>query len=167
MSSYRGINKLRRTLRRFDDESVEKLQAQMVRGAQSIKDDAVRNFKAQYEGPSTGETLRSITYKISRDKLTAVIGPGAAKVKITKNPFDTTQYKTKPSKREAWNFFKGYWFELGTKGAPDRNIPPQRARPFMNPAYDVNKEELTRRVRKAVAIALKEAASGGTNQGAA
>jgi len=92
--------------------------------------------------------------------MTVLIGPGADRLKVSKSPFNTTLYKTNKDKEAAFNFFKGYWFEFGTKGDPKRNIPRQRAMPFMNPAYDSNKEWILRRVKSGLAFTLKEASDG-------
>lgn len=160
-SNFQGVTKLRKTLRRLEPEATAGIKAKIARGAQDIKDDAVRGARAlDKPGIGTGEMIRSITYSFGRDGMTALIGPGADRLKVTKNPFNTTLYKTKRDKEAAFNFFKAYWFEFGTKGYPKRNIPPQLPRPFMNPAWDMNKDVLIKEIRREVANALTEAASG-------
>lgn len=160
-SGFQGVTKLRKTLRRLEPEATKEIKAKIARGAQDIKDDAVRGARnLDKPGVGTGEMIRSITYTFGRDGMTALIGPGADRLKVSKSPFNTTLYKTKRDKEAAFNFFKAYWFEFGTKGYPKRNIPPQPARPFMNPAWDMNKDDLIRDIRAEVAKALKVAASG-------
>jgi HK97 gp10 family phage protein len=159
-SGFAGVTKLRKTLRRLEPEATEGIKDAMLEGAERIQRDALVNLRSQLSGRSEGELERSITYKMGRDKMTAVIGPGAKHVKITKNPFDTTQYKSKPSKRSAMNFFKGYWFEFGTKGHPESNIPPQRARPYMNPAFDSNKNKLVKEVQAEIREVLRDLTDG-------
>lgn len=159
-SGFQGVTKLRKTLRRLEPEAVAGVKAEIARGAQSIKDDAVRGARTlDKPGVGTGDMIRSITYSLGRDGMTALIGPGADRLKVTKSPFNTTLYKTKKDKESAFNFFKAYWFEFGTKGYPKRNIPPQVPKPFMNPAWDMNKDNLIKDIRKQVAKALAEAAS--------
>jgi len=111
--------------------------------------------------------IHSISYKIGRDGMTAVIGPGASHVRITQNPFDTTKYKSKPSKHAAMQFFKAYWFEFGTKGVNrvlrgggKLVIEPQPARPFMNPAFDMNKDWIIRKTQAGISATLRYGADG-------
>ena len=59
-----------------------------------------------------------------------------------------------------FQFYKGYWHEFGTKGSPENNIPPLPARPFMNPAYQMNEEYGKQQVRAAVKLALERASRG-------
>ena len=159
MSGFRGVNKLRRTLRRIEPEGTKHLKKMTEDAAELIRFDAIMNAKGAglYD---TGEMILSIDVKMGRDNLTAVIGPGAKHVRITKNPFDTTQYKSKPSKHSAMQFFKAYWAEFGTKGDPTRNIPPQPATPFMNPAFDANKQWIAKKTQEGIRAALRYASDG-------
>ena len=160
-TGLRGATKLRRTLRRLEPEITKGVQYEVARGAQKIKDDAIRNFRSiDVPEIGTGDLLRSISYNLSRDKLSAVIGPEAKRAKLNKGIFSTKArvktYKTKPAKAARWNIMKGYWVEFGTKGAPDENIPPMPPRPYMNPAWDMNKGALRVKIRGEVNKALKE-----------
>ena len=159
MSRFVGVNKLRRTLRRLEPDVTKGVKYELARGAQAIKDDAVRNFSAiDIPEIGTGDLKRSISYQISRDGLTAVIGPEAKRAKLNKGIFSRNAskntYKTKPAKAALWVIQKGYWVEFGTKGAPWKNIPQMPARPFMNPAWDTNKDKLREKIRAEVAKAL-------------
>jgi HK97 gp10 family phage protein len=159
VSGFVGVNKLRRTLRRLEPEVTKGVKYELARGAQAIKDDAVRNFRAvDIPEIGTGDLKRSISYQISRDGLTAVIGPEAKRAKLNKGIFSNNAskntYKTKPAKAALWNIQKGYWVEFGTKGVPKLNIPQMPARPFMNPAWDTNKDKLREKIRAEVAKAL-------------
>ena len=165
MGGFVGVSKLRRTLRRLEPEITKGVKYELARGAQAIKDDAVRNFRAiDVPEIGTGELKRSISYQISRDGLTAVIGPEAKRAKLSKGIFSnnasSNTYKTKPAKAALWNIRKGYWVEFGTKGYPKGGIPPMPARPWMNPAWDMNKDKLRERIRKEVAEAIGRESNG-------
>ena len=153
---YAGLSKLRKTLRRIEPETTDGIRAVIEKGAKAIETDILINGQSHR---LTGDMLASVDIKYGRDKMTAVIGPGAASVTVNKSPFDTTLYVSQKSKFNAWQFFKAYWIEFGTKGAPDLNIPPQPAQPFVQPAWDSNKPWLVAEVRSAVNKALQVAAS--------
>jgi hypothetical protein len=109
----------------------------------------------------TGHLIEEIGIRYGRDGLTAVIGPAARHINISANPFDTTKRLSRRRKRAALAFFKAYWAEFGTKGSPERNVPPQPARPFMQPAFDRNRDQAIRDMRRAIQRALEEASRGG------
>jgi hypothetical protein len=161
--SYAGLPKLRKTLQRLEPDAVKDIKTVFYQGAEAIWMDAVNNLQSKLSGDGYGDLLASVTIKYGRDGMTAVIGPGAKTVTINKSPWNTRLYVKDSQKHEAWQFFKGYWFEFGTKGYPEHNIPPQPARPFMNPAYDTNKGRITKGVQKAVHDALISLASGPDN----
>lgn len=162
-SGFFGVTKLRKTLRRLDPEIVDGVKAEFRQGAEAIEFDAISN--AMMLGViDSGDMVASITTKYARDGLTAVIGPGASVVRVNKSPFNTRLYVSQKSKDMAWQFFKGYWAEFGTKGDPERGIPAQPPRPFMNPAFDANKTRISRDVRSAVNLAMRQVSAGdGTN----
>lgn len=153
---YSGLTKLRKTLRRIDPETTAGVKESIQRGAEAIETDILINGQAHR---ITGDMLGSVAIKYGRDKLTAVIGPGASSISVNKSPFSTTLYVTNTSKFNAWQFFKAYWIEFGTKGAPSRNIPPQPAKPFVQPAWDSNKTWLISDVKAAVKKAIQRASS--------
>lgn len=158
---FKQSNKLRRTLSRIEPGIVKGVKAELKSAAEHIHYDAILN--ASMQGLSdTGDMIASIAIKYGRDGLTAVIGPGAEVIKINKSPFNTTLYVSDKSKYMAWQFFKGYWAEFGTKGSAKHNIPAQQARPFMQPAYDSNKAAYSKSVRAAVKNALEQASGGGS-----
>ena len=166
-TGFYGITKLRKTLRRIDSESVEEIKDSFKAGAQRISNDASAGAFAQgiYD---TGDMIASIEANMGRDGLTAVIGPGAKAVKISKSPFNTTLYVTDKSKESAWNFFKGYWAEFGTKGGKRSRglfrrsvkIPPKEARPFMGPAFDMNRRRIKEETFDRIGDVINEAAAG-------
>lgn len=152
---YAGLGKLRKTLRRMEPEINGGVKATIEKGAEAIETDIVINGQSHR---ITGDMIEAISTKMGRDGMTAVIGPGAKWVSISKSPFNTALV----SARNAWGafqFFKAYWIEFGTKGSPERNIPPQPAKPFVQPAWDANKGWLIREARAAVSNAIRRASS--------
>lgn len=164
-SGIKGINKLRRTLRKIEPEMQAPIRQAILNTAEAIKQDAIANAPID-----EGDLIRSIDYKIGRDGFTAVVGPGAKAAEIQRkkagSPFATRTAAgnevrlSKTNKKLLFQFFKGYWIEFGTKGSPEHNIPPLPARPFMNPAYLLNEEYGKAQVRAAVSAALKRASRG-------
>lgn len=164
-SGLRGINKLRRTLRRLEPEVQDLVKVAIVNTSEAIKQDAIAGAPVD-----EGDLVRSIDYKIGRDGLTSVIGPGAKAAEIARSKggsaFATQDRKGEIIRMSASNkallfqFFKGYWHEYGTKGSPDHGIPPLPARPFMNPAYLLNEAYGKAQVRAAVKAALERASRG-------
>jgi HK97 gp10 family phage protein len=155
-SGFFGANKLRKTLKRLDPEITSGVKLAVKLGAEDISNDAaaIAYSKGIYD---TGDLVDSIEVQLGREGLTALIGPGAKRLKISKSPFNTTLYVTDRDKYAAWQFFKGYWAEFGTKGDPANNVPPQTPRPFMQPAYDANKGTMSTQIQKAVNRALSVA----------
>ncbi len=155
-SGFFGANKLRKTLKRLDPEITSGVKLAVKLGAEDISNDAaaIAYSKGIYD---TGDLIDSIEVQLGREGLTALIGPGAKRLKISKSPFNTTLYVTDRDKYAAWQFFKGYWAEFGTKGDPANNVPPQTPRPFMQPAYDANKGTMSTQIQKAVNRALSVA----------
>lgn len=157
---YRNVNKLRRKLRKMEEVVESGIRPAIEKAAYAIQLDAVARVPVD-----EGDLQRSITHKIGRDGLTAVIGPGAksaAVARAAKGSAFATRSRIQLgsiSKHDLFQFFKGYWIEFGTKGAPERNIPAQPARPFMQPAYDVNKRWATNEVKREVNAQLKRIAS--------
>lgn len=164
-SGIKGLNELRRTLRRIEPELQQPIQTAIHNTAEAIKADAIAGAPVD-----EGDLVRSIDYKIGRDGFTAVIGPGAKAAEIARSrggsAFATRTRKGEVIRMSATNknllfqFFKGYWHEFGTKGSPEHNIPPLPARPFMTPAYLLNEEYGKAQVRAAVKAALDKASRG-------
>lgn len=157
-SRLRNAGRLRQKFKRIMVEVENSVGESMIGVAQSIAADAARMAPRDH-----GDLADSIEYKLSSDKLSAVIGP-AAKAAIVERTVKGSAFATrklgKPtaaSKQKLLQFFKGYWLEFGTKGDPARNIPPLHPRPFMQPAYDLNKKWATEKLRNAVNDLLKKA----------
>jgi len=155
---YAGVGKLRRTLNRLDPETVAGVKESLRNTAEAIHYDALMNLQRVLSGEGFGDLQYQMEIAYGRDGLTAVVGPGAKAVKISKSPFNTKLYVSEKSKYGAWQFFKGYWLEFGTKGYPKDNIPPQPARPYLNPAYDANKVRGIADIKRAVNRVLTDLA---------
>ncbi len=151
-----GLDKLRRKLRNMEKVTESGIKPAITAAAQAVMIDAQLRVAVD-----EGDLQRSITYKVSPDGMAAVIGPAAKSAAVARavrgNEFATRSAVTLGaiSKKDLFQFFKGYWIEYGTKGAPDRNIPPQPARPFMSPAFDVNKAWAIKKVKTEVDAQLK------------
>lgn len=162
MASYskrrglQGVDPLRRKLRNMEKVLESGIKPAIKQAAASIEASA----KA-YAPKDTGELMRAIKSKVSGDGMSAVIGP-YANAAIVNSVVKGTAFNNKGGgvlteldKKKKFQFFKGYWIEFGTKGAPDRNIPAQPARPFMQPAFDANKAEAVANVKNLVNAQLK------------
>lgn len=134
-SGLRGVGKLRRTLRRLDPETTKELREAVEEGAEAMLQDMVQGIPKD-----TGDTAALLDKRVARDGLTARVGMVTAK-----------------AKRDG---YVARFIEFGTKGDPKRNIPPQPARPFMTPAFDLNKDWILTRARKGISLALERAARG-------
>lgn len=147
--SYRGVNKLRRKLRRMGPEMTAEVASVIQKGAQAIEFDMITGVPVD-----TGDTRADIQSQVSRDGLTAQIGflGKNRRLKDVGRVF-------KPSSRA----YVARFLEFGTKGSPEHNIPPQPARPFIAPAFDSNKDWIKRDVRKAISNVIRDA--GGSDDG--
>lgn len=170
-SALRGVNHLRRTLKRLDPEITQELRDAVRSGAELIEA-AAQAFVPVDEG----DLRRSISHKLGSDKLTAIIGPAAKQVaKVGGRTSAGAAFSSRAqqklrakksgrisarNKKALFQFFKGYWLEYGTKGSPEHNIPPLRARPFMRPAFARNESVIVRNVRQGVTKALERAGRG-------
>lgn len=137
---FAGVSKLRKTLRRLEPEMVSGIKDAIKRGAQAIEYDMLIGISKD-----TGETAQHISYKISRDGFTAQIGF--------------------VGKKAVEQGYAARFIEYGTKGYAKKNIPPQAATPFMQPAFDSNKNWITREVRREVKNTIDKVAQGdGSNE---
>lgn len=162
-SRVTGTNALRRKLRRMPDEVVAALRTEVRRGLDEIEKDALGLVPVD-----EGDLAQSIEVKVSRDGLTGIVGPGARAAEIvrrkTGSAFGVSSSKVnlrRSTAEQLMQFFVGYWLEFGTKGSPENNVPPLAPRPFMSPAYDVNRRAIVRRISKAVDRVLERVAKGG------
>lgn len=160
---------MRKKLRKMDESITDGIKKAIADGARDIERDMVGGAPVD-----EGDLVRSIATKIGSDGFTAVIGPGADNAHITKNGFQDVKTgivdgklvgitksgadtkATVRNKHAVAQIYKALWIEFGTKaGKPGSHATP--ARPFIQPAYDVNKDSITANVKTAVAKALQEA----------
>lgn len=134
------VSKIRKVLKRLPKEMTEEVKLAILNWAKAIHADALAGVPVD-----EGDLAQAIEFYISPDKLSAKVGvvpgPGARRGR---------------RREEA---FYGKFIEGGTKGAPDQNIPPQPARPFLEPAFDMNKAWGKEQLEKAIMEAMKKAAS--------
>jgi HK97 gp10 family phage protein len=166
---YAGVDKLRRLLKKIDPEVVAGVRAKVEEGSQAI----ARDMRAGAPRDQ-GDLLNSISYKLSGDKLAAYIGPGADRANIIKHGLKTTKTTKagstsllKTTKRgnltsatikdqnARFQLYKASWVEFGTK--PHGSHPGTSARPFINPAFDANKNWLLNDMRVELDKALTRA----------
>lgn len=158
-SGLSGVTKLRKTLRRLPEE----VQAN-VRGAVNLVAEAVEADMKSGAPRAEGDLAASIQTAKSRDGLAAVVGPAAKAFKVVRRAKAKARrdgIKLQLSDRNKHLMFqlaKANWIENGTKGYPQRNIPPMPARPFIQPAVDLNSAYFEQQVRLAVRRAIEEAA---------
>lgn len=170
-SRVEGPNQLRRKLRRIDPEITKSLRDALARAASAIEAAAT-----QLVPVDTGDLAGSIEHKISADGLTAVIGPGARAAEIIRSKTGSQFGRfAKAGKRKGQKvnmrgankkllmmFYRGYWVEFGTKGSAKHNIPPQSPRPFMRPAFDINKGRAKSEIAARINQVLKTVSAGGS-----
>ena len=145
-SKMSGDKRLRRTLRRIEPQTGHEVGDAVERTARDIEANAL-----MFVPVDEGDLARSIFAKRGRDGLTYVIGPGAKSVNISKNPFQRAALgiKSGTQRDRYFQFFKGWWIELGTSRQP--------ARPFMQPAFDLAKRRGLRDIQRAIGVALDKA----------
>lgn len=138
-SSYRGINKLRRTLRRIETDT----SGGQTRPLQRVIADKAGDILQQQQRDApvrTGALARLLDRKISRDGFTARIG-----------------LVTKRAQRKG---FYGWFAEVGTRGSAERGIPPQPASHFMARSFETHRADLIRLSRRAIDLILRRASRG-------
>jgi HK97 gp10 family phage protein len=156
-SGIQGTDKLRRKLKAMEKIVQSGIRPAITETLQNVTSDAKTLAPVK-----EGDLQESINYKVSSDGMAGVAGP-SAKSAIVKAHTDGSAFSNKKSgkiisqlsKKRLFQFFKGYWIEFGTKGNPSRNIPPMPARPFMQPAWDMNKKAGIKKVKDAVNKQLK------------
>jgi len=157
---FSGVTPLRRKLRSMDYLTSRGVMVEIRAGAEAIERDMIGGAPID-----EGDLARSIAHKLGRDGFTAVIGPGADNATIMKSGLGDVASKftkggeltsvTIRNKEARVNLFKALWAEFGTKDHGGTS-----ARPFIQPAYDANKDQISRRTKAAVIKALKDAARG-------
>ena len=134
-AGYRGVTKLRRTLRRIEPEVTIGIKNVMERAAKAIEVDMLIGIPQD-----TGDTASFISSKIARDGLTARIGF--------------------IGKKAVEGGYVARFIEYGTKGYPKRNIPAMPARPFMSPAFDANRDWIVKDAQQEIRSVLFDVSRG-------
>lgn len=111
-SGLRGVSKLRRKLRRFDDDARREAQGAVAEAADLVRFHVLRRVPVD-----TGDLARSIEVKLGSDKLSAEIGPGV---------------RTRRAMRDAG--WRARFIEFGTE--------KMAARPFLFPAFEESRREV-------------------------
>lgn len=159
-SGVQGAGKLKRKLRRIEPEITRGVRGAVGDVAEAIKQDAIALAPRDQ-----GDLVRAIDAKVGRDGLAAVVGPGAVAADLarrrTGSVFGATNLRLSAKNQHLLlQFFKGYWIEFGTKKGDDGSHA-QPARPFMQPAFDLNRDWGKEQIRHAVSNALKRVSRGG------
>ena len=129
-----GFSKLKRLLKALPDEATGELKEAVRDSAETMAQTARELVPVR-----TGALRDAIQVAIRRDGLSAAIGPGVRSKKLAKTVFYAVMV------------------EFGTKGDPSRNIPPMPAQPFLNPAFEMNRDKAVARTRAAINKAVREA----------
>src|SRR5690554_3798604 len=114
-SGLRGVNRLRRVLRRIEPEMRSELREAVEEGAEAILQDMIRLTPKR-----TSNLARLLAKKVAPDGLTAQVG-----------------LITKKAQRDGFYF---RFLDGGTKGDPDRGVPPFAALHIRATAFDLNRE---------------------------
>lgn len=130
-----GVAKLRRTLRRIGDDASTEIRPIITEAAAAVHADMLALVPKD-----SGDLAALLDRAVSRDGFTARIGLLTARARRLG--------------------FYARFLEGGTKGDPARNVPAQAARPFMQPALDLNRSWLVRNIDRAIARVLARAAGG-------
>lgn len=152
-----GVSSLRRKLRRMPEDVQDVVKRAILDSAELIKFHQLRKVPVD-----EGDLAASIEIKLSGDKLSAEIGPGARTMKAKRAAgwrshlieFGTRPHSTKPQAR----LLKGGQKEGEGKGGQHPGMP---ARPFIRPALKENMDDVTKIIDDAVDWALKKASAGG------
>ncbi|WP_296988196.1 HK97-gp10 family putative phage morphogenesis protein [Thalassospira sp. UBA1131] len=119
-SGLRGVNNFRRLLRRLPDEVSQEVRDEVREAAELIEYDAKRLVHKD-----SGDLAASISHKLGRDKMSAQIG-----------------FSSK---------WKRLWRQAGWRAAfEELGTSRQRAHPFLFPAWEMNRADITKRIAKAI-----------------
>lgn len=180
---YAKVNELRKKLRETPDLVEQNIRPAMENAARAVMLDMIALTPAE-----TGDAKSSMSYKISRDGMAALIGPHADKTEVARR-FKQRYGKFGVSKtgavasvatmqriKEIGDVFYFRFLDSGTKGFSGTytrgdgtkvtvNIPPMQALNIRERALDANsnygKKELAFAIKKALIEAAKR--GGGAN----
>ncbi len=132
-SGFRGVTKLRRTLRRMPEEINEPVKREMKRAAESIGDEARANVPVR-----TGALRENLLVKVSGDGLSARIG----------------YHRTAPGFKRAWKKagWRARFVEFGTVKVPGVFM--------ITNAWERKRPGLVKDVGRAVSKAVRKASAG-------
>lgn len=128
--------RFRRLMQRLPGAMTDPLARTIAESAQAVWADAVVRVPVD-----TGALRESVGIRTT---------PTSAEVGFSSKRF------RKEWKKAGW---RAKFVELGTKGSARRNIPPMASRPFLRPAFEVNRQWILQRHRAAVAAVLNRAAN--------
>lgn len=153
---YRGVSKLRKTIRRMEPDVQAFVSKAMREVARDVERDAI-GIALMKDIRDEGDLIRSIDIQQRpSDPSRVVIGPAATALQWQARPWDNSSIRalkmSAGQKYMKMQFFKGYWHEFGTVN--------HEARPFMNEAWDQNSTQARAKISKAVGDALRMTARG-------
>jgi len=117
---YAGMSKLRKLLNKMEPDTRGLVSDVIEDGAQAIRADMMIGAPVD-----DGDLVRSISYKLGRNGLSAYIGPGADRASIAKRGFGQSQRRytkggsltsaTLKDDHARLQLYKAHWYEHGTK----------------------------------------------------
>ena len=160
-SRVMGRNSLKRKLRRVAPAVTEEIAEELRIGAERVALDA-RGLAPRDQG----DLAAAIERKESNRGLSQAVGPGVRGYEADRRGRrrvlrGLTGTISAASRDLLFQFSKGLWHEFGTKGDPERNVPPLPATPFMGPAFRLNVGRIRQRVRRAIRTTLDRVSRGG------
>lgn len=119
-AGLRGVNNFRRLLRKLPDDVGKEVRTEIKEAAELIEYDAKSMAPKQY-----GDMAAAISHKLGRDGLSAQIG-----------------FSSRWKRLWRAGGWRSHFIELGTIR--------QRAQPFLFPAWERNRADITKRISRAI-----------------
>lgn len=153
----RGASQLRRKLRRLPDEITAETKKEIRDFAEAVRLDAIKLVPKD-----TGTLARNISKKLARDGLEARVGVLGAKARREAFYAKMVEFGTRPhSTSRGAQLVNVRHRKKARPGAGAGGMHPGvPARPYLFPAFEMNKEYFRNRLRKAIDRALRMASSG-------
>jgi len=169
---YSGVSELRKKLRKTPELVEQYVRPAMENAAQAVKSDMVSLMPEL-----TSNLKHRVAYKLSPDGMAALIGPEADRFNVVaryrkkygvlgvSSEGKVATVATQDKVADIASVFYFRFLDSGTKGAPDRNIPPQPALNIRQRALDANSSYAKNQLAIAIKKALDAAANiqGGSN----